>query len=801
MASHPARPEETHSHSLGSRPSYDSGQPPDSNSDSRRPANGNGAARLAAFTNCKFEDLVATLHEFVLVVDPHGEIEAAWSSNAALTDQAAKRLLGRRVKDVLAAESHAQLAGWLDRGGITRFEDEIEYPVRLADGLHWFALRVLSAAHASSRLPTCCLYARDVTARKAGHETLRKSEALLRKAEEIGKMGSWQLDLETGEGVWSEQLYSLLGQDPKGPLIDKERFLAMIHPDDREKVEKLPGLASWAGDYQEHEARFVLPDGRVRTFYTRAVPLADSAGRVTGIVGLSQDISERKEADDSLRKNELLLAQAERLANLGSWEYDVPSKTLTWSAQFHRMLGFDPGVKPIPRDDTHKVVHPDDVEEAVRDLEEIKSSGKPLENELRFVTSKGEVRIFHSRAVAIKDKAGRVTCIRGMSQDITERRREEERVRLSEALLAQAERMANLGSWEFDLKTEKTTLSKSLLRLYGIDCSAEFTREWYWEQVHPSDRRRARILANRGWRNGKPFVYMVRFRRPNGRTRVHFVRGVPVLGPKGRPIGSIGVVQDITDQRRVVQDLRRLSQEVMRTRDQERREAARALHESAGQSLAALKMTLGRLKRAMADDGDKAEQLWKSAVELTEAAVREVRTVSYLMHPPLLDEAGLAAALRWYITGFTDRSGIDVNLEVDDHVGRQSEEIETTVFRIVQEALTNVHRYSGARKAWIRIMRTNGRIRAEVRDEGRGIHVDSRALTKAAPLGVGISGMRERVEQLGGTFAIESAPGQGTTLRATLPLAPRAKEATLGSDESEGQDAKQQGRKARRAGA
>jgi PAS domain S-box-containing protein len=791
MASHPAPREETHPHSPRSRSAYDSSHLPDSSSDTRGPANGNGSTHAPAFTDCKFKDLVKLLHDFVLVLDQHGAIEAVWSSNVRLADQAIAGLLGRQAKDVLAAESHARLVGWLERGGITRSEDEVEYSAQLADGLHWFAVRVLPATHVSSRQPICCLYARDVTGRKAQHEILRKSEALLRKAEEIGKMGSWQLNLETGEGTWSEQLYRLLGLDPKGPPISKTRLLEMVHPDDRGKMEKLPGLASETDEYQEHEARFMMPDGRIRTFYTRAVPLTNAEGRVTGLVGLSQDISDKKEEDDRLRKSEMLLAQAEKLANLGSWEYDVTSKTLTWSAQFRRMLGFDPTDKPIPYDDRHKVIHPDDVEEAVRDLEQIQSTGKPLENELRFVTSKGEVRIFHSRGVAIEDESGRVTCIRGMSQDITERRREEERVRLSEALLAQAEHMANLGSWEFDLKAEKTTLSKSLLRLYGLDCSAEFTREWYWEQVHPSDRRRARILANRGWRNGKPFVYMARFHRPNGRTRVHFVRGVPILGPKKRPIGSIGVVQDITDQRRVVQDLRRLSQEVMRTRDQERREAARALHESAGQSLAALKMTLGRLKRAMTDDGDKAEQLWKSAVDLTEAAVREVRTVSYLMHPPLLDEAGLAAALRWYVTGFTDRSGIDVSLEVDDHVGRQSEEIETTVFRMVQEALTNVHRYSGSRKAWIRIMRSGGRIRAEVRDEGRGLQVDSKALTKAAPLGVGISGMRERVEQLGGTFELESAPGRGTTLRATLPLALRANEVDLDPDESEGQDAKQ----------
>jgi len=797
MASHPARSGETR---MDSRPQrYDSSGPADSIPNCSNPANGNGAASHFSFTHRTFEDLSRMLHEFVLVLDPAGEIELAWTSNENLAGQMTNALLGRQIRDVLAPESFSQLLEWLERGGIARLEDEVEYRVRLADGLHWFALRIMPTTHVLSRLTTCCLHVRDVTSRKKGHEVLRKSEALLRKAEEIGKMGSWQLNLETGEGVWSDQLYRLLDQDPNGPPMDRARLLAMIHPDDREKLAKLPGLASWSGHYQEHEARFVLPDGRIRTFYTRAVPVADAEGRVTGIVGLSEDVTERKEAEDRVRRNEMLLTQAEELADLGSWEYDVPSKTLTWSAQFYRMLGFDLSVKPISRGESNTVIHPDDLERAVRDLEEIESTGNPVENELRFVTSKGQVRIFHSRAVAIKDKAGHVICIRGMSQDITERRREEERVRLSAALLAQAEHMANLGTWEFDLKTERTSLSKSLLRLYGIDCSAEFTEDWYWEQVHPSDRRRARTLANRGWRNGKPFVYMVRFRRPNSRMRVHFVRGIPILGPKGRPIGSIGVVQDITDQRRVVQDLRRLSQEVMRTRDQERREAARALHESAGQSLAALKMTLSRLKRATTNGEEKVQELWKAAIELTEAAVREVRTVSYLMHPPLLDEAGLAAALRWYVTGFTDRSGIDVSLEVDDHVGRQSEEIETTVFRMVQEALTNVHRYSGSRRAWIRIMRGNGRIRAEVRDEGRGLGVDSRALTKVAPLGVGISGMRERVEQLGGTFQLESSPGQGTTLRATLPLVPRAKEAFLDSDENEEPDARQQGRKAKRA--
>lgn len=776
-----------------------SGLGPGASSD-RSSANGSTATAHFDFADLRFEDLFRILHDFVIVLGPHAEIETMWSSNVGITADLRTALLGRPIKDVLALESYAQLRDWLHRGGTGRFGEAVEFPVDLPDGRHWFALGAMPTVHARSSLSTSCLYGRDVTEKNKRLENIRKREALLRKAEEIGKMGCWEIDLETGEGAWSDQLYRLLGQDPKGPPMDRERFVALLHPEDRERVTNIPGLSPWNGAYPEHEARFLLPDGRIRTFFTRAVPVTDEAGRVTHMVGLSEDVSERREFQDRLQRSEALLAEAERLADMGSWEFDLRLKTHTWSAQFCRMLGVHPNSEPSLCGDGHRGIHPDDMEEAVKDLAALETTGRPLDNELRFVTVSGKVRVFHSRAVAIKDESGAVICIRGTSQDITERRREEERVRLSEALLAQAERMANLGSWEFDLKTETTTLSKSLLRLYGLDCSSEFTREWYWSCLHPSDRRRARILANRGWRNGKPFVYMARFVRPNGRTRVHFVRGVPILNPEGRAIGSIGVVQDITDQRRVVQDLRRLSQEMMRTRDQERRETARALHESAGQSLAALKMTLSRIKNSAGHSAEKLQQLWKTAVELTEAAVREVRTVSYLMHPPLLDEAGLSAALHWYVTGFTERSGIDVSLEVSERVGRQSQDIETTLFRMIQEALTNVHRYSGSRKAWIRVIRAHGRITAEVRDEGRGLCVDRKTSAKAVPLGVGISGMRERVEQLGGTFELESSPGRGTTLRATLPLAAHAKDTILGSDESEGRDAKRQRRKAKPAG-
>lgn len=182
-------------------------------------------------------------------------------------------------------------------------------------------------------------------------------------------------------------------------------------------------------------------------------------------------------------------------------------------------------------------------------------------------------------------------------------------------------------------------------------------------------------------------------------------------------------------------------------------------------------MTLGRLRDELAEDDEQARSLLQEAMDLAEEAVREVRVVSYLMHPPMLDEGGLSPALRWYAKGFTVRSGIDVTVDVPEDLPRYSQDVETTIFRIVQEALTNVHRYSGSRTAKISVVNEEERIHVEIRDFGSGLTPPSPIPSQGTSLGVGIAGMRERVNLLLGYFEIESAPGQGTTVRVTLPVA------------------------------
>lgn len=341
-----------------------------------------------------------------------------------------------------------------------------------------------------------------------------------------------------------------------------------------------------------------------------------------------------------------------------------------------------------------------------------------------------------------------------------------------EALLAQAEEIANFGSWEMNLKTRETKLSRQMLKIYDLAPGESWSASTYWKRMHPSDRLRVRDLVDKSVMEGKHFRYVARYCAPDGRLRVHLAHTLPLVDDKGKVTRAIGVIQDITEHAEARRKLRHLSRQIMNEQDTQRRHLARELHESAGQSLAALKMTLGRLREAFLEDADQVSSLLDSASLLADGAAREVRTVSYLLHPPLLDDAGLGPALRWYAQGFSERSGITASVQISEPFPRYRQEVETTVFRVVQEALTNVHRYSGSSSVEITVSQDNSALSVEVRDHGCGFPPSTEAPHGRDAAGVGISGMRERVKQLAGTFELTSVPGKGTVVLVTLPAGP-----------------------------
>ena len=217
------------------------------------------------------------------------------------------------------------------------------------------------------------------------------------------------------------------------------------------------------------------------------------------------------------------------------------------------------------------------------------------------------------------------------------------------------------------------------------------------------------------------------------------------------------------------QNLSKLSARLIQLQDDERRRIARELHDSVGQMLAALGMNLA----TVGTDIDRLTQLATTvhdSAALVQELSREVRTISHLLHPPLLDEAGLASALRWYVEGFAQRSKVKVDLEFPKDFGRLPRESETAIFRTVQECLTNIHRHSGSPSAAIRIAASHGEVHIEVEDRGKGILPERQSEMESAGIpGVGIRGMRERLRQLGGSLEIHSN-GKGTRIVARLPV-------------------------------
>lgn len=216
------------------------------------------------------------------------------------------------------------------------------------------------------------------------------------------------------------------------------------------------------------------------------------------------------------------------------------------------------------------------------------------------------------------------------------------------------------------------------------------------------------------------------------------------------------------------EQLRSLSLRLMTLQDEERRHIARELHDSAGQTLAAMKMSIALIRRIEIANPDALRQV-DDLDALADEALQEVRTTSYLLHPPLLDEAGIASAARWFVEGFARRSGIHVDCDIPEQMERPPRDCELVLFRVLQESLTNVHRHSGASSASVRLRRYTHQLQLEVGDNGKGIPEERlRRFNTSVGTGVGITGMRERVRELGGSLEIHSVK-TGTTVSVALP--------------------------------
>ena len=308
------------------------------------------------------------------------------------------------------------------------------------------------------------------------------------------------------------------------------------------------------------------------------------------------------------------------------------------------------------------------------------------------------------------------------------------------------------------------------------------------DYVHPEDRERSMAHWIRCVQESQKYEAEYRLRAKDGQYRWFRARALPIRDPNGDVVKWYGTCSDIHDSKILEQSirdsalelermveartmaLRRLSGRLMTLQDEERRRIARELHDGLGQELAAAKMMLGQALQQHVSQSQ--QQALSETSELIDRSIQQVRSMSHLLHPPLLDEVGLVSALRWYLEGLTQRSGIETFLDVHpSDFRRLPPELETAIFRIIQEALTNVFRHAGAHNVWITVTQRTNRMVVKVRDDGKGIG-EPIAELRPGSIGVGIGGMRQRAQEFGGELRLSNA-GPGTLVEVVIPSAER----------------------------
>ena len=361
-------------------------------------------------------------------------------------------------------------------------------------------------------------------------------------------------------------------------------------------------------------------------------------------------------------------------------------------------------------------------------------------------------------------------------RDISARREADEALRQSERQLAQAQQMAQVGSWRWEVAADHMAWSAVLCDIHGLaPAAAPGTFVQFLAHIHPDDRARVEAIINAARRAGSPFEFEHRIRRADGAERALYSRGEVLVGADGQPAVVSAIAQDLTE-RKAIEDelrssreqLRQLSSHLQAAREEERARMSREIHDELGGSLTGLKMDVARMAKN-ADDLSPDELRARAAAmsSLIDSTVQMVRRIASDLRPGILDDFGLAAAIEWQLQEFSKRAGLEFAYDSNTDELNLDPASSIELFRLFQETLTNVARHAQATRVAARLAAGADELVLEVSDNGRGISTGEIGNSKS----LGLLGMRERVQQLRGELSITGAPGQGTTVLIRVPLA------------------------------
>lgn len=730
------------------------------------------AMRVAERSEGRLRTVVEAVPDAIVIQTGNGIAYVNPAALRLLGAVAPEQLLGRSVDEFADPTNAGELREWItriirERLAVPRSERTL---VRL-EGVRIQA-EVSAVPFEYAEESAALLFMRDITESRHAAQALQESEARYRMISENSGDVVWLYDLETeGFTYVSLSLQRLLGFRPD-EVVGRYMTILLTPASCRAVAGELPARirALESGDSRARLATIDLElvhrDGRTIPAELVTTLLVNPQGRVDRLLGVARDISARRQAEARLREQSHLLQAILRSAPDVIFVQDRHGRYLLANGPAARLVGH-PVEALIGCDDATLLPGEAGLRSQAENAE-ILRTGVAGEIDVTRVIE-GRERHWVGTKSPLRDEQGDVIGLVGVARDITERRRIERELRRSEAIFTAFMAYLPGAAYIKNAARQHVFVNPTFERMLGVEPgqglgktleeivpgpTADLIRA-FDEEVMNTGRPLTREVAGAGSKVARTFL-VTKFAIE------------PAEG--GRLLGGISL--DITDRKRNEESLHELTGELLRVQDAERRRLARELHDNTAQNLSAVGMNLTRLYQLIAPGSAELEAVLADCSVLVDACSQEIRTMSYLLHPPLLDEVGLPAALREYLAGLSRRTYLRTQFHCSEEFGRLASDLETALFRIAQEALGNVVRHSQSREAFVRLERDNSIVVLEIRDTGCGLPAEKLQplQTGSAALGVGIPGMRERLRQLGGVLNLDSRPGE-TRVRATVRLA------------------------------